>query len=121
MDSLTSSPFGKDDVYAQIEHAIENAVSEGWTVRKKEYEDCLRWEVWPNSDSVGFSYYDIEFIPARKMVIVFHGNTDIGPIGIRHLLHEAVVLYLRDSDFFPLSERLKEVFRSRSPNEYGLT
>ena len=118
-------PFfrNRKDAESYVIREVAQAVPERWAVRRLS-DEHLRWSIekqqlepneWPNQD------YGVWISSGLDVVILTHGNNDVGTFGLHHALRSAIVIeagYLRA---FRLGECLGFLFAHYAPNQSSST
>jgi hypothetical protein len=113
---------GKDaEEYVMRELSL--AVSEGWRITRPPGER-LTWVIkkeklepgeWHDQD------YCVRISNGLDFLILIYGNKDVGPFGIEHALHNALVIEAVMLRGFRLSACLRFLFAHCKANEWGYT
>jgi hypothetical protein len=109
-----------DEDRAYIERELAAACPAGYTITST----ATGWMVVHQSGVLTYTY-GVSWFAAQEILLVTHGNTDAGPIGLHSFMWNATVIHLprfRDPRPFPLAlrEAFARVFES-PPNTSGLS
>jgi hypothetical protein len=79
----------------------------------------LAWKIHLKGDEQ--VNYMLMVSPDLKMIIVTHGNKDIGPLTLSQVLEEATYISASALYRFSLAEMLVAIMSLKGPNHYGYT
>jgi hypothetical protein len=108
---------------AFVARELSRLISQGWEIERSS-DRHLTWvlrrtslppEEWQNQD------YSVRITTGLDFVIFIHGNNDVGPFGLHHALHNALVIEAVMLRRFSFADCLDFLFRHCKPNEWGYT
>jgi len=114
-------PFfrSRNDVENYLSQELRAAVPEGWEFRRAGEE--LNWTIRKQGSTFPQESYAVRVTVGLDLVILYHGNSDAGPFGLRQVLNSAMVIDSVLLRAFSLRQCLAKMFAECEPNVYGLT
>ena len=111
------------DAEAYVTRELVSSVPSGWRV-SRDASEGLSWTIakekleadeWPNK------CFGVRVAKGLDVVILTHGNMDVGRIALHHVLETALVIQAVALRGFKLAECIAFLFANCKPNEYGYT
>jgi len=113
----------REEAARLIQAELEAAVPKGWVLRDIE-RDALAWSIvkidiqsgeWANRD------YGVRLSKGLELLIFTHGNKDVGPSSLHHVLLRSLVIDAAALRHFGLAACLEHLMARYEPNEWGYT
>lgn len=79
----------------------------------------LEWSIHLKDNSL--THYQLIVSPDLKMIVMTHGNTDIGPMSLSHVLEEATYISVPSLLFIRLADMIYAIMCEHRPNSFGHT
>jgi hypothetical protein len=121
--SIVDQLIGREKAEKYMTAELERAVPPGWTVERIDGRR-LSWKVVRNEVPSGewpIQEYGIQ-LPASLDVIIFtHGNNDVGPLQLHHVLQNALIIDASALRRFGMTACIERLLTDCRPNEWGYT
>jgi hypothetical protein len=113
----------REEAVRYIQTELEAAVPKGWVLRSVE-GDALAWTIvktdirsgeWPNRE------YGVRASKSLELLVFTHGNKDVGPLSLHHVLLRALVIDATAIRHFGLAACLEHLMTRYEPNQWGYT
>jgi len=102
---------------------LKRAVPPGWSVERID-GPRLSWKIARNAIPSGewpIQEYDIQVSAGLDVIIFTHGNKDVGPLQLDHVLQNALVIDASALREFGMTACIKRLLTDCRPNEWGYT
>ena len=113
----------REEALSYIQTELEAAVPKGWVLRGPE-NGTLAWTIvkkdirsgeWPNRE------YGVRVSKSLELLVFTHGNNDMGPLSLHHVLLRSLVIDASAIRHFGLAACLDHLMTHYEPNEWGYT
>lgn len=123
--SKINEPFfrSKEEAEAFVSRELSSVIPEEWEIERSS-NTHLDWVIRgrnPTSQEWQNQEYSVRITSGLDFVILTHGNTDVGPFGLQHALHNALVIEAVMLRRFSLAQCVEFLLRNCKPNEWGYT
>lgn len=106
------------ELIAYVESQARLALPADWRLERLE-EERLAWRIAAPGRSL--EDYLLHVSADRSEFVFLHGNSDVGPLDLHHVLLDAKVIDVQGLRFYPLSRAIEYVLTTCKLNRWGLT
>ena len=113
----------REEAVRYLETELKQALPTGWALHGVDC-DPLAWTIvkrdlqsgeWPNKE------YGVRVSKGLDLVVFTHGNKDVGPLSLHHVLLWSLVIDAASIRHFGLATCVKHLMSRYEPNEWGYT